>query len=187
MTDVLERSSRPMRKCMNKMNLINAFLPGMEKSKATKDLFFLLLFGFIVFIISSYYNLLESFVAYSRRHESWDLDELVITLSALFVASFFYSGRRLQESIVSQKNLKFRNAELEKALAEIRQLRGILPICASCKKIRDDTGYWHQVEAYLLKHSEVEFSHGICPGCLKKLYPDYFKDGQPQNDSVPCG
>lgn len=64
-------------------------------------------------------------------------------------------------------------AGLQKALATIKRLHGILPICASCKKIRDDNGYWTQVESYIREHSEAEFSHGICPECAKKLYPDY--------------
>ena len=61
---------------------------------------------------------------------------------------------------------------LKRALNEIHQLRGILPICANCKKIRDDTGYWNQIESYIENHSEAEFSHSICPDCAKKLYPD---------------
>jgi PAS domain S-box-containing protein len=60
--------------------------------------------------------------------------------------------------------------------SEIKRLRGMLPICASCKKIRDDKGYWSQIEVYIKNHSEAEFSHGICPECLKKLYPDYIDD-----------
>ncbi|RJR27691.1 MAG: hypothetical protein C4582_00180 [Desulfobacteraceae bacterium] len=63
--------------------------------------------------------------------------------------------------------------ELRKALAKVKQLRGFLPICASCKKIRDDTGYWNQVEAYLTSHSDVQFSHSICPECAKKLHPEH--------------
>jgi PAS domain S-box-containing protein len=63
-------------------------------------------------------------------------------------------------------------SELQASLAQVRQLSGFLPICASCKKIRDDAGYWHQVEAYISQHSEAEFSHGICPDCMKKLYPE---------------
>ena len=61
---------------------------------------------------------------------------------------------------------------LQDSLAKIKTLSGMLPICASCKKIRDDKGYWNQIETYLHKHSEAEFSHGICPECAKKLYPD---------------
>jgi PAS domain S-box-containing protein len=62
--------------------------------------------------------------------------------------------------------------ELQKALAEVKTLSGLIPICASCKKIRDDKGYWNQIESYIRDHSEAEFSHGICPDCMKKLYPD---------------
>ncbi|MDA3897368.1 MAG: hypothetical protein PF482_14635 [Desulfobacteraceae bacterium] len=62
--------------------------------------------------------------------------------------------------------------QLKNALNEIKQLRGILPICAHCKKIRDDKGYWNQIESYIENHTEAEFSHGICPGCAEKFYPD---------------
>ncbi len=62
--------------------------------------------------------------------------------------------------------------ELQKALAEIKTLKGIVPICASCKKIRDDQGFWNQIEAYVREHSEAEFSHGLCPDCARTLYPD---------------
>ena len=60
--------------------------------------------------------------------------------------------------------------QLQESLSEIKKLSGLLPICASCKKIRDDKGYWNQIETYISEHSEAEFSHGFCPDCLKKLY-----------------
>jgi len=60
-------------------------------------------------------------------------------------------------------------ADLQKAQKELTVLRGILPICASCKKIRDDDGSWQQIEGYIRDHSEAEFTHGLCPGCFKKL------------------
>jgi PAS domain S-box-containing protein len=60
--------------------------------------------------------------------------------------------------------------DLQDALAKIRRLRGLLPICSSCKKIRDDKGYWNQLETYILEHSEAEFTHGLCPDCMKNLY-----------------
>ncbi len=63
-------------------------------------------------------------------------------------------------------------ADLSNALTNLKRLSGLLPICASCKKIRDDKGYWHQVENYMKDHAEVEFSHGICPECSARLYPD---------------
>ncbi len=64
---------------------------------------------------------------------------------------------------------------LSSALDDVKTLRGIVPICASCKRIRDDAGYWSQVEQYVSKHTEAQFSHGICPECAKRLYPEYEK------------
>ena len=69
--------------------------------------------------------------------------------------------RRLEESVV----------KLQKALSEIKILGGLLPICASCKKIRDDQGYWNQIETYIASHSDAVFTHGICPDCREQLYP----------------
>jgi len=66
--------------------------------------------------------------------------------------------------------------DLQGALAKIKTLKGLLPICASCKKIRNDDGYWQQVESYISDHSEAHFSHGICPECQEKLYPEYYKN-----------
>lgn len=62
--------------------------------------------------------------------------------------------------------------ELQIALSEVKQLSGLLPICASCKKVRDDKGYWTQIEEYISDHSEAMFSHSLCPDCMKKIYPD---------------
>jgi hypothetical protein len=59
---------------------------------------------------------------------------------------------------------------------DVKVLKGLIPICAKCKKIRDDKGYWNQVETYIHEHSEADFSHGICPECAKELYPDYFEE-----------
>ena len=70
-------------------------------------------------------------------------------------------------------------AEREKALAEIKVLGGLLPICMSCKKIRDDQGYWNQIETYIRSHSQAEFSHSLCPECAHKLYPEYVPPPNP--------
>jgi PAS domain S-box-containing protein len=64
--------------------------------------------------------------------------------------------------------------ELQQALKKVKTLRGLLPICASCKKIRDDQGYWQVVDDYIRQHSLAEFSHGLCPACAQKLYPEYY-------------
>ena len=75
---------------------------------------------------------------------------------------------------LEEKNIRLQsiNEELQGALEEIKTLKGILPICGNCKKIRDDKGYWNQIESFIRDHSEAEFSHSICPECVRALYPD---------------
>jgi hypothetical protein len=65
---------------------------------------------------------------------------------------------------------------LQQALAEVKTLNGLLPICASCKKIRDDQGYWQEVEQYIGSRTDADFSHGLCPECFKKLFPDIYRE-----------
>ncbi len=106
-------------------------------------------------------------------------------------ATFIISARPLKDSdgnllgiVESFQNItdriKTENAKgelidnLQEALERVNLLSGLLPICSSCKKIRDDKGYWNQIECYIRDHSEAEFSHGICPDCAQKLYPDFF-------------
>jgi len=72
------------------------------------------------------------------------------------------------------------NNELKIALDNVKVLSGLLPICANCKKIRDDKGYWEAVDGYFTKHSDVHFTHGICPDCIEKFYPEY-KPGKSKN------
>ncbi|MFO7735814.1 MAG: response regulator transcription factor [bacterium] len=88
-------------------------------------------------------------------------------------------GRRMVEI---QNTLFDKVEKLRLAMEEIKTLRGILPICSKCKKVRDDKGYWHQVETYLQKHSDAEFSHGICNECAEKLYPDFVAGKKRKNN-----
>ena len=114
-----------------------------------------------------------------------NMDEVIANVrETLEKQRLVMENRRLLQ-MVQQQLAELRQAEevreklireLQNALAEIKTLRGILPICSSCKKIRDDEGYWHQVEVYIRDHSEVEFSYGICPECAKRLYPEIFRD-----------
>jgi len=78
-----------------------------------------------------------------------------------------------QNSLQQKRELERTNKELKEALDTINTLHGIIPICSNCKKIRDDKGSWSQIEAYIMKHSDAQFSHGICPECAKKLYPEF--------------
>lgn len=101
-----------------------------------------------------------------------DLEKLV----AERTLALMEANTKLQRDIVERKKLYDQREELihelENALAKVKTLSGFLPICSSCKKIRDDKGYWQQLEAYLGKHSGTEFSHSICPECSRKLYPE---------------
>lgn len=84
----------------------------------------------------------------------------------------FFSGNILLILGLVAMNFQRMEYDLLTALEEVKTLQGIIPICSSCKKIRDDQGIWNQIEAYISTHSEAEFSHGICPECVKKLYPE---------------
>jgi PAS domain S-box-containing protein len=76
------------------------------------------------------------------------------------------SRKRAEKALVLERN------KLQEALEKIKALSGMLPICSNCKKIRDDKGYWNQIEFYIREHSEAEFSHSICPECIEIIYPD---------------
>ena len=81
-------------------------------------------------------------------------------------------GRRMVEM---RSELAAKIEQLRQAVDQIKTLKGIVPICASCKNIRDDRGFWNRVENYVRDHTEAEFSHAVCPDCMKRLYPQ-FKD-----------
>ncbi|MFH0784897.1 MAG: response regulator [Pseudomonadota bacterium] len=91
------------------------------------------------------------------------------------------------DELLRQKEaLLLQNEELKKALHEIKTLRGFLPICSSCRKIRDDQGYWSQIEIYLHTHTDAQITHSICPDCCRKLYPeDYAYIYTDEGDIIP--
>jgi hypothetical protein len=91
-------------------------------------------------------------------------------------------NRRPSENVEA---LQQANQDLENALAEVKTLSGLLPICASCQKIRNDKGYWDRIETYIQAHTEATFSHSLCPDCARKLYPDLYKDREPENGTSP--
>jgi CheY-like chemotaxis protein len=92
------------------------------------------------------------------------------------VASALTLKREMDHRKAREADLRRSNTELQQALKEVKVLRGLIPICASCKKIRNDGGFWQQLEDYLSEHSGVEFSHGLCQPCIKKLYPGVYRD-----------
>jgi hypothetical protein len=92
------------------------------------------------------------------------------------------SHEKIQKEIEERKKTQIEKEdliiELKQALREVKALSGLLPICSVCKKIRDDGGYWNQIETYISDHSTAEFSHGICPDCAKKYYPEIYPDNE---------
>ena len=111
---------------------------------------------------------------------------IVILLTTFTITAYQKTNQAQQEKIVGQhQELLKKNSELEDALSEVKKLSGLLPICASCKKVRDDNGYWRQIESYIRDHSEAEFSHGICPNCAQELYPE-FHNGNSGKNAVSC-
>ena len=102
----------------------------------------------------------------------------VLTVAGVFLSVFIafiatYRVLKAEKVLLDEKN------KLQKALDEIKTLRGIIPICSHCKQIRDDEGLWKQMEEYLHAHSEAEFSHGISPDCMKKFYPEEYASVYP--------
>ncbi len=83
----------------------------------------------------------------------------------------FFQDITDRKKIESEKEILI--SRLRESIGKVKLLSGFIPICASCKQIRDDKGYWSQIESYIRDHSEAEFSHSICPECAKKLYPDF--------------
>jgi PAS domain S-box-containing protein len=95
----------------------------------------------------------------------------------------------ISRDITERKNLEKQRdqyvLELKAALERVKTLSGLLPICASCKNIRDDQGYWQQVEGYIMQHSQAKFTHSLCPECVKRLYPEVA--GSQTDDESPAG
>ena len=96
------------------------------------------------------------------------IDSVIISAAVAFLIIYFVRNTARLELRVNE-----RTAELQEALGQIKTLRGIVPICSHCKQIRNDEGFWSQVEHYIEDHTYVKFSHGICPECKKEHYPDF--------------
>ncbi len=103
-------------------------------------------------------------------------ESVALFVSFLFLIGILYMTRIIEAEILLRREKENLIADLKNALAEIKTLEGIIPICSSCKRIRDDQGNWNRLENYIRERSDVEFSHGLCSECAVKLYPDYARD-----------
>jgi ligand-binding sensor domain-containing protein len=100
----------------------------------------------------------------------WFLPLVFLLIAGLAAAAY---GFRIRQLRANERKLQRR---VDEAVAQVKVLSGLLPICSGCKKVRDDHGYWNQIEQYIMRHAEVEFSHSLCPDCLKRLYPEEADD-----------
>jgi hypothetical protein len=95
-----------------------------------------------------------------------------VKLDGLLLFTLFIRDITETRRVETERELMIR--QLQDAVAKVKTLTGLLPICSACKKVRDDDGYWHQVESYLMSHSQLSFTHGVCPECAHRLYPEIF-------------
>ena len=146
-----------------------------------------LLLAIAVFLLSARYDVFEQVNEFVLNYDHHELDEVIITLLFLLLCFLHFSIRRWKESCEARTRLEKANHELRQAMAEIRQLKGIIPICSNCKKVRNDQGYWQQVEQYVSDHSDALFSHGLCPECLDKAMTELDQDlkQEPTSEGAP--
>jgi len=125
-------------------------------------------------------NAVKKFACESKKGSDEKAHHYIVTATPMLDSKKRMTGIiESFQDITERKKLEDEKAklieQLQSSLEKVKLLSGLIPICASCKKIRDDKGYWNQIESYIRNHSEAEFSHGICPECAHKLYPDLFK------------
>jgi uncharacterized PurR-regulated membrane protein YhhQ (DUF165 family) len=144
---------------------------------AGTDMFWAILQGTLVsrFLISIVaFPLLYLYIHCESRRKNLTLENRPVLAILRQIADISEELDSAREEI---ERRKVAEAALQKALSEVKTLRGLIPICAGCKKIRDDKGFWEKIESYLSRHSDAAFSHGMCPDCLKLYYPDLLVPG----------
>ena len=173
---------------IHQVNLAGADLLGVERNKLIKRRF-----GLFVSVESRpTFNAFLEKVFISQHKETCEValskdgsDPLWIYIEAITKdkqecrATLIDITKRKRIEIEKEQAIK----KLEEASALVKKLSGLIPICSSCKKIRDDKGYWNEVSGYIADHSEAEFTHGMCPDCMKKWYPDYVAEKETKEGS----
>lgn len=144
-------------------------------TRAVRDGVIISVMAVVLYILCEAFNLGR--VAYwFYEHQNGQIDEIITVLLFLLFASMVFAWRRRGEFLEQTRQRLIAETEraeliprLEEALSEVKVLTGLLPICAWCKKIRDDTGYWDQIESYIQSRTDAKFTHGICPDCARNL------------------
>jgi len=157
--------------------LMDIMMPGMDgleacrRIKATESLQDIPII--VITVKTDEKDLLAAFAAGAMDYIRKPVNpaELVARVSSALALREERTTRKARE-----QELLMRTQELEQALREVKVLRGLIPICAKCKRVRTDTGDWQQLEEYIQAHSEAEFSHGVCHVCMRAVYPEVFND-----------
>jgi hypothetical protein len=145
--------------------------------KPVRDLVILLTISLALLIVSLWFDPISRWVAWIYRHDNWKLDELFTLTLTLMLGLAWYSWRRWNE--LAEKERQRKRAEedsialgrmLDDTLAELKTMEGLLRICESCKRIRDDSGYWIPLDTYIESCSRARFFQGLCPECARKFY-----------------
>ncbi len=133
---------------------------------------------FVTAISKDHEHIFKGYTAGAVDYLFKPIDQPLILISKVKIFCELYNQKQLIETQLLE--LAEKNRLLQKHINEIKILRGIIPICATCKKIRDDQGYWNQLESYIHNHAEVEFTHGICPDCAEKVLAELRSLSSPQ-------
>ena len=130
------------------------------KKKIYLGIFNILIISILIYFVAAELDLFEKLIPFLISLEKYEVDELLFVGIVLMISLIVFSLKLWQENSI----LKIK--------VEVNQLKALIPICANCKKIRDDEGYWHQVESYIKSQTGTEFSHSLCNECAMKLYPE---------------
>ena len=145
----------------NKINTLE-----LDQSKALRNILYLTMafFVFIIFVV---------IYLYKKKHKD---NEVLKNKNGEIKKAHRLLEKEINERKVIEKQREKLISELKDSIGKIKTLSGLIPICASCKKIRNDQGYYEQIEQYIMQHTDANFTHGICPECTIKLFPDLYKD-----------
>ena len=149
----------------------------LKKQSSFKDLGVIVVVAIAVFLVSARFDLFNKIVDWLYHHDTWQFDELFTVGMYLVFANAVFAWRRYRELAEQTRQREKAEAEkarltprLESALADVSRLKKLLPMCSSCKRIRDDKGYWDQVEAYVENHFATRLDAGLCPDCAARIY-----------------
>jgi hypothetical protein len=145
-----------------------------ERPRAVRDLVVIIASAVAVFAVSATFDLLNKIIAWIYRHDTWQLDELFTVVLYLVVALSVFAIRRHREFVAETRRREAAESEKAQLLPELQRMRGdvaslrkILPVCPSCKRIRDTKGDWYQMETYMEIHLQARLNNGLCPGCAR--------------------